>query len=111
MVRSIWRPTRARTAANPLLAFPLRGQQFTEPWVVHDERRVYSYDPEAVETPFVDHPVGANIYLEARWRHFFCYRVLGLHETDGHGAPPGRHTGLYLDEIVYPGTSGPPLTF
>ena len=59
--------------------------------------RVHSYDSDEPETPFIDHPVGANLFLEGRWRHFLCYRVTGLHETDGKGAPPGPHTGLYID--------------
>jgi hypothetical protein len=86
---------------NPLLAFPLRGQNFREPWVIHDERRVRAYDPQARETPFVDHGVGANLFLEGRWRYFVAYRVTGLHETDGEGAPQGPHTGLYCDELIY----------
>jgi hypothetical protein len=86
---------------NPLLAFPLCGQTFLEPWVIHDERRVHTYDPKEREIPFVDHAVGANLFLDGRWRHLVTYRVTGLHETDGTGAPQGTHTGLYLDELVY----------
>ena len=96
---------------NPLLAFPLRGRQFIEPWVVHDERRVHSYDAAAADVPFIDHPVGANIFLEGRWRHFLCYRVTGLHETDGKGAPPGAHTGLYIDEVVWDKVTSQPFVF
>ena len=36
---------------NPLLAFPLRGESFLEPWVIHDERRVHTYDPVAARDP------------------------------------------------------------
>ena len=96
---------------NPLLAFPLCGQTFTEPWVVHNERRVHTYDARETETPFVDHAIGANIFLEGRWRHFLAYRVTGLHETDGRGAPPGRHTGLYLDEVVYEHAADRPFAY
>ena len=94
---------------NPLLAFPLCGQTFREPWVIHDERRVHVYDPKEREIPFVDHAVGANLFLEGRWRHFVTYRVTGLHETDGEGAPQGPHTGLYLDELVYDRVVKPPF--
>jgi hypothetical protein len=85
---------------NPLLAFPLRGRQFTEPWVVHDERRVRTY-PTEPHIPFCDHGIGFNLFLEGRWRHIVTYRVTGLHETDGQGAPPGATTGLYLAELEY----------
>jgi hypothetical protein len=96
---------------NPLLAFPLRDQVFLEPWVIHDEKRVHSYFPAEPEVPFIDHGVGANLFLEGRWRHFVCYRVTGLHETDGQGAPQGPHTGLYMDEFIYDEMAKPPSLF
>jgi len=52
-------------------AFPLRGREFPET-VSGDERRVHSYDPSA-EIPFIDHPLGANLFLEGRWRDLLCY--------------------------------------
>jgi hypothetical protein len=97
---------------NPLLAFPLRGQTFLEPFVIHDERRVHLYYPKEVpEIPFIDHALGTSLFLGGRWRHFVAYRVMGLHETDGQGAPPGPHTGVYLDELVYDRVTHPPYGF
>ena len=96
---------------NPLLAFPLRGESFMEPWVIHDERRVHTYDPVQPEIPFIDHGTGAGLFLEGRWRHFVCYRVTGLHETDGAGAPQGPHTGVYIDELLYDRVVDPPVRF
>jgi hypothetical protein len=96
---------------NPLLAFPLRGETFMEPWVIHDERRVHRYHPEEPEIPFIDHGTSANLLVGGRWRHFVCYRVTGLHETDGKGAPQGAHTGLYIDELEYDREADSPLRF
>jgi hypothetical protein len=96
---------------NPLLAFPLRKDVFLEPWVMHDERRVHSYVPSEPEVPFVDHGVGASLFLEGKWRHLVCYRVTGLAETDGRGSPQGPHTGLYLNEFVYENVVRPPVRF
>jgi hypothetical protein len=96
---------------NPLLAFPLQGQTFMEPWMVHDERRVHYYNATDVETPFIDHATGTSLFLGGRWRHFAGYRALGLHETDGKGAPPGPHTGVFIDEFLYKDVSHTPWSF
>jgi hypothetical protein len=96
---------------NPLFAFPLRGESFMEPWVIHDERRVHSYYPTEPEIPFIDHGTGSSLFLEGRWRHFVCYRVTGLHETDGEGAPQGPHTGVYIDELIYDKVVSMPVSF
>ncbi len=95
---------------NPLYAYPLRGKHFMEPWVVHDERRVRSY-PNEPDSPFCDHAVGQNVFLEGRWRHFVCYRVIGLHETDGKGAPAGPRSGVYVIEPEYDRVVRTPFRF
>lgn len=84
---------------NPLLAYALRGQSFVNPIIIHDEKQIG--DDKQKEVPFVDHGVGANIFLDGRWRHLLCYRVLDLRETNGEGAPPMPQTGLYLAELEY----------
>jgi hypothetical protein len=94
---------------NPLLAFPLHGQSFVNPIIVHDEKQIG--DDKHKEVPFVDHGVGANIHLNGRWRHLLCYRVLDLHETDGQGAPPTPQTGLYLAELEYDNITQVPFHF
>jgi hypothetical protein len=97
---------------NPLYAFPLRGETFLEPFLIHDERRVHLYYPKDVpETPFVDHGLSSSLFLGGRWRHFVAYRVMGLHETDGQGDPPGPHTGIYIDELVYDRVTHVPFRF
>jgi hypothetical protein len=97
---------------NPLLAFPLRDKTFPEPFVIHDERRVHLYFPKEVpETPFIDHALGTSLLLGGRWRHFVAYRVIGVHETDGKGAPPGPHSGVYIDELIYDRVTHPPYRF
>jgi hypothetical protein len=94
---------------NPLLAFALRGESFVNPIIVHDEKQIG--DDKQKEVPFVDHGVGANVFLNGRWRHLLCYRVLDLRETDGHGAPPMPQTGLYLAEFEYDTISHVPFRF
>jgi hypothetical protein len=94
---------------NPLLIFALRGQDFVNPVIIHDEKHIR--DDKQKEVPFVDHGVGANIFLEGRWRHLLCYRVLDLRETNGEGAPPTPQTGLYLAELEYPVATHAPFKF
>jgi hypothetical protein len=84
---------------NPLYIFAMRGLSFVDPIIVHDEKQIH--DPKQKEVPFCDHGVGSNIFLEGRWRHFLTYRVLDLRETNGEGAPPKPHTGLYVAELEY----------
>jgi len=84
---------------NPLFAWAMRGRDFVEPMIIHDEKGIR--DDKGPETPFVDHGVGGNFMLEGRWRHFFLYRVCDLRETNGEGAPPRPQTGLYLAEMMY----------
>ena len=94
---------------NPLLAFALRGQSMVNPIIVHDEKQIR--DDRGKEVPFVDHGVGANIFLNGRWRHLLCYRVLDLRETNGEGAPPTPQTGIYLAELEYETVTHAPFRF
>ena len=94
---------------NPLVVFALRGQSFVDPLVVHDEKQIG--DDKGTEVPFCDHAMGANIFLGGRWRHLLTYRVCDLRETNGQGAPPTPHTGLYLAEFEYSTATHLPFRF
>ncbi|MEO7652070.1 MAG: hypothetical protein ABIZ80_16525, partial [Bryobacteraceae bacterium] len=94
---------------NPLYAFPLLDGKFGDPLTIHDEKGLR--DPKGAEVPFVDHGVGGNFLLGGRWRHLFCYRVCDLRETNGDGAPPKPHTGLYLAEMEYGKVTHTPFRF
>jgi hypothetical protein len=94
---------------NPLVAFALRGVDFVDPFVVHDEKQIG--DDRGKEVPFCDHGVGVNVLLGGRWRHLLLYRVLDLRETNGEGAPPMPQTGLYLAELEYGTATHVPFRF
>ena len=94
---------------NPLYAFALRGLSFVDPVIVHDEKKLR--DVKGKEVPFCDHGVGANIFLNGRWRHLLTYRVLDLRETNGEGAPPTPQTGLYMAEFEYDTVTQVPFRF
>jgi hypothetical protein len=96
---------------NPLLAYPIRGQTLYEPFVIHDERRSHRYDPSDRLSPFIDHATGHTVFLNGRWRHFVVHRVIGVHETDGQGAPPGPHTGTNIVELLYDRVMNVPFRF
>ena len=99
---------------NPLVGYPMAGQSFGEPFVIHDEGGIR--DDQGPKVPFVDHGVGVNVFLEGRWRHLLWYRVCDLKERTFHrfqaelsdafhpdGKPQARSTigGLYLVELEY----------
>jgi len=107
---------------NPLLAFPLTGQAFGAPVVIHDEEGIRDLGGDKI--PFVDHAVGANLHIEGNWRHLIFYRVCDLKERTlhsfqadiverihGKNGPivkrPG--SGLYLAEIEYRRVTHPPF--
>ncbi len=94
---------------NPLYAFALRGLELVNPIVLHDEKHIR--DSRGKEVPFCDHAMGANIFLNNRWRHLITYRVLDLRETNGEGAPPAPQTGLYLAEFDYDTVMCTPFEF
>jgi hypothetical protein len=94
---------------NPLQIWTLRGESFLNPIVIHDEQKIG--DDKQREVPFVDHGIGANVFLEGRWRHLLCYRVCDLRETNGQGAAPTAQTGLYLAELEYPSVTAAPFRF
>jgi len=89
---------------NPLLLFAMRGYSFVNPVIIHDEKQIHEdlkLSKPAKEVPFVDHPMGTNVFLNGRWRHILLYRVCDLRETNGEGAPPTPQTGLYAAELEY----------
>ena len=94
---------------NPLLAFALRGESFVNPIIVHDEKQIG--DDTGDEVPFCDHAIASNVFFGDRWRHLLLYRVLDLRETNGQGAPPKPHTGLYLAEFEYDTIAHVPFEF
>jgi hypothetical protein len=94
---------------NPLLAYALRGQDFVEPLIIHDEQHIRG--DKGKEVPFCDHCRGANVFLEGRWRHLLLYRVCDMSETDGRGAAPFPQTGLYLAEFEYEKANCLPFNF
>jgi len=94
---------------NPLLAYAVHDGRVKEPVVLHDEKYIRG-DAEK-EVPFIDHPRGANIFLEGGWHHFLLYRVCDLRETNGQGAPPFPQTGLYLTELRYDQVTTVPYRF
>jgi hypothetical protein len=99
---------------NPLLAYPLIGDSFGQPVIIHDQDGVRDDNGEKI--PFVDHARAVNVFLEGRWRHLLLYRVCDLKERTlygfqqslvkkfhGDGGPiPKRPTsGLYIAELEY----------
>jgi hypothetical protein len=94
---------------NPLVAYTLRDRRLVDPIVIHDEK--YIRGDLGPEVPFVDHPRGANIFLEGTWHHFLLYRVCDLRETNGQGYPPFPQTGLYLAEFKYDNITTVPYRF
>ncbi len=94
---------------NPLVAFAVHGQSLVDPVIIHDEKQIG--DDKGAEVPFCDHPMGANVFLNGRWRHLLLYRVCDLRETNGQGAPPTPQTGLYLAEFEYSNVTYTPFRF
>ncbi|MFA6133167.1 MAG: hypothetical protein WC869_04015 [Phycisphaerae bacterium] len=109
---------------NPLLVFPLEGDHFGQPVIVHDQDGVR--DDKSDKIPFVDHAMASNVFLEGRWRHLLFYRVCDLKERTfygfqkdliqkfqgGKGPIPMRPTsGLYCAEIEYDKVVDPPFRF
>jgi len=109
---------------NPLLAFPLIGDAFGEPIIIHDQDGVR--DDKGDKIPFVDHGQGANLFLQGRWRHLVFYRVCDLKERTLYGfqkdlikrfhgdkgpIPKRATSGVYAAEIVYRAVTSPPYVF
>lgn len=99
---------------NPLSAYPLVGDSFGEPIIIHDQDGVR--DDKGDKIPFVDHGQGVNVTLEGRRQHLIFYRVCDLkertlygfqqaiqHQLQGDKGPiPKRPTsGVYAAELVY----------
>ena len=99
---------------NPLVAYPMIGEDFGESVVIHDEGGIR--DAKGDKIPFIDHGVGVNLYLKDRWRHFMWYRVCDLKERSLHSFQEGASSeihgqsgpkersntgGLYMVEIEY----------
>ena len=102
---------------NPLLAYPLVGDEWGEPFTLHDEQGIRGDDAELI--PFVDHSISSNVILEGRPRHFNFFRLCDLTERTLHqfmmnggleeqiykdGGPRKTKlatSGLYLTELVY----------
>jgi hypothetical protein len=109
---------------NPLLAYPLIGDAFGEPKIIHDQDGVR--DDKGDKIPFVDHPQASNLFLEGRWRHLVFYRVCDLKERTLYGfqkglakqfhgdkgpIPKRATSGLYVTELQYDNVTSPPFVF
>ena len=99
---------------NPLLAYPLVGDSFGDPIVIHDQDGVR--DDKGDKIPFVDHGQGMNLNLEGRKQHLIFYRVCDLKERTLYGfqaglkrqlqgdkgpIPKRATSGVYAAELVY----------
>jgi hypothetical protein len=99
---------------NPLLAYPLVGDSFGDPIVVHDQDGVRNDKGDKI--PFVDHGQGFNLKLEGRQQHLIFYRVCDLKERTLYGfqtgmkrqlqgdkgpIPKRASSGVYAAEMVY----------
>jgi hypothetical protein len=109
---------------NPLLAFPMEGNNFGEPVIIHDQGGVRNDKGSAI--PFVDHGQGISLFLEGRWRHFVFYRVCDLKERTLYGfqksmikrlqgdkgpIPKRATSGCYATELEYDKVTEVPYTF
>jgi hypothetical protein len=109
---------------NPLMAYPMVGDSFGPGMVIHDQDGVR--DDNGDKLPFVDHGLGANVWLEGRWRHLLFFRVCDLKERtlygfqqsvvkkvhDGTGPIPKRaSSGLYAVEMEYDRVNFPAFVF
>jgi len=86
---------------NPLVAYNILGEgAASEGFMLHDQDGARDDTGESI--PFVDHAVGANVFLDGRPRHFLFYRVCDLKERTLHQfqIEEGDHLALY-------GESGP----
>jgi hypothetical protein len=91
---------------NPLLAYPLVGDSFGDPIVIHDQDGVR--DDKGDKIPFVDHGQGMNLNLEGRKQHLIFYRVCDLKERTLYGFQSGLKRQLQGDKGPIPkrATSG-----
>jgi hypothetical protein len=109
---------------NPLLAFPMIGEGFGEPVVVHDQDGVRNDKGDKI--PFVDHAISANLHFDGKWRHLLVYRVCDLKERTLYGfqknliqkfqgdkgpIPLRPTSGLYIAEMKYDKVTSPPFEF
>jgi hypothetical protein len=99
---------------NPLSAYPLVGDSFGDPIVIHDQDGVR--DDKGDKIPFADHGQGMNLKLEGRQQHLIFYRVCDLKERTLYGfqsglirqlqgdkgpIPKRATSGVYAAELVY----------
>jgi len=109
---------------NPLLAYPMIGNGFGEGIIIHDQSGVR--DDNGDKLPFVDHPLGVNLFLEGQWRHLVFFRVCDLKERTFYGfqkdmikkvhgdtgpIPKRLSSGLYAAEMLYDKVTTPPFAF
>ena len=109
---------------NPLSAYPLTGDSFGEPTIIHDQDGVR--DDKGDKIPFVDHGQASNLFLEGRWRHLIFYRVCDLKERTLYGfqkglikqfhgdkgpIPKRPTSGVYAAEFEYDKVITPPFVF
>jgi hypothetical protein len=112
---------------NPLEAVPWESDHFGRPFILHDQDGVRGDKGESL--PFVDHAIGSNVFLEGRWRHILCYRVVDLKERSLHGfqlkqgfgdivygkgkgpIPRRPWSGMYAIELEYDRVVDPPYAF
>jgi hypothetical protein len=109
---------------NPLLAYPMFGDAFGEPSIIHDQDGVRNDKGDKI--PFVDHGQGANLFLENRWRHIIFYRVCDLKERTLYGfqkglikqfhgdkgpIPKRSTSGIYAAELQYATVTAAPFVF
>lgn len=85
---------------NPLLGYQLDGDEWTEPFTLHDEQGIRSDEGPLI--PLVDHSIANNVVLEGRRRHFNFFRVCELSERTLHTFQLNEG----LDKIIY-GENGP----
>lgn len=91
---------------NPLLAYPMLGDSFGTPFVIHDQDGVR--DDKGDRIPFVDHGQGFNLFLEGRRQHLIFYRVCDLKERTLYGFQAAVKQQLHGDKGPIPkrATSG-----
>ncbi len=109
---------------NPLLAYPMVGDSFGPGVVIHDQDGVR--DDKGDKLPFVDHGLGANLFLGGRWRHLLFFRVCDLKERTLYGfqqsvvkkvhgdtgpIPKRASSGIYAVEMEYEQVNCPPFVF
>lgn len=109
---------------NPLNAYPLVGDSFGAPIIIHDQGGVRDDKGDAI--PFCDHGQAANLFLEGRWRHIVFYRVCDLKERTLYGfqksmikrlqgdkgpIPKRPTSGCYATEMEFDNVTTTPYIF